>query len=88
MFAAQCKETQIPCDWLCNCLSLSSPFTLFPIQFQFQFQLLSISIKLLFNMAVNITENLSVVLHKAGDLRIEKTPLPAPPGPDGEFDLQ
>lgn len=30
----------------------------------------------------NITENLSVVLHKAGDLRIEKTPLPPAPGPD------
>jgi L-iditol 2-dehydrogenase len=30
----------------------------------------------------NIKENLSMVLHKAGDLRVETTPLPENPGPD------
>lgn len=28
-------------------------------------------------------DNLSVVVHKKGDLRVEQTPLPGDPGPDG-----
>ena len=32
-------------------------------------------------------ENLSAVLYKAGDLRLEKTPLPDKPGKNGEPNL-
>ncbi len=31
------------------------------------------------------TENLSLVLHKANDLRLEQTPLPQKPGNNGNY---
>lgn len=30
-------------------------------------------------------DNLSLVLHKAGDMRLEQTPLPSKPGKNGEY---
>lgn len=36
-------------------------------------------------MVIESTDNLSLVLHKQDDLRIEQVPFPGKPGPNGKF---